>query len=140
MTYFNLKEYDDEDEVSLTYFDSRGDTIKSFSTTNKKEDKLEVKKGMNQFNWNMTYDGAEKLDGMILWWASLSGPQAVPGDYKVELKVNDEVISQPFTVLADPRSESTLEDMKAQFDFITVVNKTMDEAHKTIKKIRKDCE
>lgn len=137
MTYFYLKDYNEEDEVSLTYFDSKGDTIKFFSTKNKKEDKLEVKKGLNQFNWNMTYDGAETFDGMILWWASLSGPQAVPGDYKVSLKVNDEVLTQPFTVVADPRSESSLADMKAQFDFILDVNKTMDEAHKTIKKIRK---
>ncbi|PNQ74707.1 glycosyl hydrolase [Hanstruepera neustonica] len=137
MTYFNLKDYKEDYEVSLTYFGQKGDTIKTFSTKNKKEDKLEVKKGMNQFNWNMTYDGAEKLDGMILWWTSLSGPQAVPGNYKVELKVNDEVLSKPFTILADPRSESSLEDMKAQFDFITDVNKTLDESHKTIKKIRK---
>ncbi|WP_223032241.1 WD40/YVTN/BNR-like repeat-containing protein [Hanstruepera marina] len=137
MTYFNLKDYKEDDEVSLTYLDSKGDTIKSFSTKNKKEDKLDVKKGMNQFNWNMMYDGAEKLEGMILWWASLSGPKAVPGNYKVELKINDEVLSKSFTILADPRSESSLEDMKTQFNFITDVNKTMDEAHKTIKKIRK---
>lgn len=137
MTYFNLKDYKEDDEVCLTYFDQKGDTIKTFSTKNKKEDKLEVKKGMNQFNWNMIYDGAEKLDNMILWWASLSGPKAVPGNYKVELKVNDEVLSKPFTILADPRSESSLDDMKAQFDFITEVNKTMDESHKTIKKIRR---
>lgn len=137
MTYFNLKDYKDDDEVSLTYFDTKGDTIKRFSTKNKKEDKLEVKKGMNQFVWNMTYDGAELLDGMILWWASLDGPKAIPGTYKVSLKVNDEVMSQPFTIVADPRAESTLADMQKQFDFIKDVNKTMDNAHKSIKKIRK---
>ncbi|MEJ2114222.1 MAG: glycosyl hydrolase, partial [Flavobacteriaceae bacterium] len=136
MTYFNLKDYEDSDEVSLTYFDTKGDTIKSFSSKNKKKDKLEVKKGMNQFVWNMTYDGAERLDGMILWWASLNGPKAIPGTYKVSLKVNDESISQPFTILADPRAESTLADMQKQFDFIKDVNKTMDKAHKSIKKIR----
>lgn len=137
MTYFNLKDYDEKnDTISLTYFDRKGDTIKSFSTANKKEDKLEVKKGMNQFVWDMTYKGAEELDGMILWWASLEGPQAVPGDYKVNLKVNDEVKSQSFTVVADPRAESTQADMEKQFQFITDVNKTMDEAHKSIKKIR----
>ena len=84
----------------------------------------------------MTYDGAERLKGMILWWASLEGPRAVPGNYKVSLNVNGEEQSQPFTILADPRAESTLEDMQTQFDFIKDVNKTMDEAHKSIKKIR----
>jgi uncharacterized coiled-coil DUF342 family protein len=39
--------------------------------------------------------------------------------------------------LADPRAESSLADMKKQFDFVKDVNKTMDQAHKSIKKIRK---
>ncbi|MBE9489173.1 MAG: glycosyl hydrolase [Bacteroidetes bacterium] len=137
ITYFNLKDYNEKDDVSLTYFDTKGDTIKTFSTKNKKKDKLKVEKGANQFVWNMTYDGAERLDGMILWWASLTGPRAIPGDYKVSLNVNGESISQSFTIVADPRSESSLQEMQTQFDFIKDVNASMDEAHKSIKKIRK---
>jgi len=137
VTYFSLKKYDKEnDEVSLTYFDQKGDTIKTFSTKNKKKDKLEVKEGMNQFVWDMTYKGAEKLDGMILWWASLDGPQAIPGNYKVDLNINGESFSQNFNIVADPRAESSQADMQQQFNFITDVNTTMDEAHKSIKKIR----
>jgi len=137
ITYFNLKDYNEkEDEVSLTYFDIKGDTIQSFSTKNKKENKLKIEKGSNQFVWDMTYKGAERLKGMILWWASLNGPKAVPGTYKVSLNVNGETKSQPFTILADPRAESTQADMQSQFNFIKDVNKTMDDAHKSIKKIR----
>ena len=135
ITYFNLKDLKDDDNVSLTYFDTKGDTIKTFSNKSKKN-KLTVKSGANQFVWNMTYDGAERLKGMILWWASLQGPRAIPGEYKVTLKVNDQEQSQMFNILADPRAESTLADMQKQFDFIKSVNKTMDEAHKSIKKIR----
>jgi hypothetical protein len=135
VTYFNLNKYNENDEVSLTYFDSKGDTIKTFSTKDKKNN-LAVKKGTNQFVWNMTYDGADGFPGMIMWWASLQGPRAIPGNYKVTLNVNGEILSSPFTILADPRSESSLVDMKNQFEFIKDVNKTMDNAHKTIKKIR----
>jgi len=136
ITYFNLKDFKEDDKVSLTYFDTKGDTIKTYSNKDKKN-KLKVEKGANQFVWNMTYDGAERLKGMILWWASLQGPRAIPGTYNVSLNVNDEEQSQPFTILADPRAESTLADMQKQFAFIKDVNKTMDEAHKSIKKIRK---
>ncbi|MEO6348372.1 MAG: glycosyl hydrolase, partial [Aquaticitalea sp.] len=137
MTYFNLKEFDEKkDTILLTYFDRKGDTIKTFSTANKKKDKLEVKKGMNLFVWDMAYEGAEKLDGMILWSASLDGPKAIPGTYKVNLKVNNETLTQPFTIVADPRAESTQADMEKQFEFIKDVNKTLDDAHKSIKKIR----
>ena len=136
-TYFNLKDYDKKkDTIALTYFDVKGDTIKSVSTANKKENTLVAKKGGNQYIWSMTYKGAERLKGMILWWASLSGPKAIPGTYKVTLNVNGEDMSQPFTILADPRAESTQADMETQFAFIKDVNKTMDSAHKSIKKIR----
>lgn len=141
ITYFNLKDFKDDAKVSLTYFDTKGDTIKTFSNKDKKN-KLKVEKGSNQFVWDMTYDGAERLDGMILWWASLEGPRAIPGQYKVSLSIEDSLksnlfeMSKPFTVLADPRAESTLADMQKQFTFIKDVNKTMDDAHKSIKKIR----
>ncbi|MBO3115149.1 glycosyl hydrolase [Winogradskyella sp. DF17] len=135
ITFFNLKEYNDEDKVALTYFDKEGDTIKTFSTTDKKN-KLEVKKGPNQFVWNMTYDGAERLPGMILWAASLQGPKAVPGAYKVALNVNGDIQTQSFNIVADPRAESSVVDMQKQFDFITDVNATVDKAHKSIKNIR----
>lgn len=140
ITYFNLKKFDKKkDTVSLTYFNTKGDTIASFSTDAKeKKDQLkDLEKGANQFNWNMRGKGAEKLKGMILWWASLDGPKAVPGTYKVSLNVNGKETSQPFTILADPRAEATPQQMQQQFDFITDVNKTVDKAHQSIKKIRK---
>jgi photosystem II stability/assembly factor-like uncharacterized protein len=142
MTYFYLNDFDETAEVSLIYSDASGEVIKTFSTKNKKKDKLEVKKGGNQFVWNMTYKGTEKLKGMILWWASLEGPKAIPGDYKVKLTVKKDSLNtvelvKSFTIVADPRAESTLVDMQKQFDFIKDVNATMDNAHKSIKKIRK---
>ncbi|MGB6267537.1 MAG: glycosyl hydrolase, partial [Olleya sp.] len=136
MTYFNLKNYKPEDKVSLTYFDVKGDTIKTVSIKNKKEDKLEVKKGLNQFVWDMTYEGAEQLDGMILWWASLEGPRAIPGTYKVALNVNGTSTTQSFEVVANPNAESTQSDMEQQFAFIKDINETIDNAHKAIKKMR----
>ncbi|WP_299608866.1 glycosyl hydrolase [uncultured Aquimarina sp.] len=140
ITYFNLKKFDKKkDTVSLTYFNTKGDTIASFSTSakEKKHQLKDLEKGANQFNWNMRGKGAEKLKGMILWWASLDGPKAVPGTYKVSLNVNGKETSQPFTILADPRAEATPQQMQQQFDFITDVNKTVDKAHQSIKKIRK---
>ena len=136
ITYFNLDNFKETDTISLTYFDSKGDTIKTFGNQ-QKENKLKVKKGANKFVWDLVYKGAEKLDGMILWWASLSGPKVIPGKYTVALNVNKESKSETFTILADPRSESTSVQMQQQFEFIKSINKTMDEAHKSIKKIKK---
>ena len=140
ITYFYLPQFDKEkDSVSLTYLTLKNDTIQTFSskTENTELHLKDVEQGANQFVWNMRGKGAEKLDGMVLWWANLDGPKAVPGTYKVNLAVNNkEIDSQEFEVLADPRAEATAVQMKEQFDFITNVNQIVDRAHQSIKKIR----
>lgn len=134
MTYFYIKEGNEKD-VTLSYLGSKNDTIKSFSSKGK-EVKLEVKKGANYHSWNMRGKDAEKLDGMIMWWASMEAPQAVPGVYKVVLSVGDESYSQSFNILPDENAETDIAGMQRQYDFITAVNSTVDKAHKSIKKIR----
>lgn len=73
---------------------------------------------------------------MILWWASLEAPRAVPGVYKVVLSIDDEVYKKEFNILANPNSESDTIGMQKQFDFITAINFTINNAHKSIKNIR----
>jgi photosystem II stability/assembly factor-like uncharacterized protein len=135
MVYFNLED-PSEKEVKLSFLKMNNDTIKSFSSKGKK-DKLSVKKGGNLFVWDTEGDGAERLDGMILWWASTDAPKAVPSTYKVVLQVGEETHSQNFNILPDKNAETDIAGMQRQFDFITDINKTVDKAHKSIKKIRK---
>jgi photosystem II stability/assembly factor-like uncharacterized protein len=137
VTYFNIEELDEKkDTIYLTYFNQANDTLKSFGNQSK-EDKLKVEKGSNMFVWDMYQKGAEKLDRMILWWADLEGPRILPGEYSVELNVNGEKQRKSFTVLANPNSETDAAGLQDQYDFISDVNATVDEAHKSIKKIRK---
>nr|WP_321415160.1 glycosyl hydrolase [uncultured Allomuricauda sp.] len=137
ITHFYLKDFSEKDSVALTYTKMNGDTLATYSTYAKEKDKkLEAKKGGNTYVWDTRGKGAEKLDGMILWWANLSGPKAVPGTYKVSLNVNGTDQTENFTILPDPRAEVTVADMQKQYDFITEVNETVDRAHQSIKKIR----
>lgn len=137
ITHFYLKDFSEKDSVSLTYTKMNGDTLATYSTYAKEKDKkLKAKKGGNTYVWDTRGKGAEKLDGMILWWANLSGPKAVPGTYKVSLNVNGNAQTENFTILPDPRAEVTVADMQKQYDFITEVNETVDRAHQSIKKIR----
>ncbi|MCA0933135.1 glycosyl hydrolase [Lutimonas saemankumensis] len=139
ITYFNLPDYDQKkDTVYLNYLSMSGDTLFSFSNVSeKKAKKLELEKGPNKHVWNMRTEGAEKLDGMILWWADLRGAKVVPGEYQVSLNVNGEVLTKSFTILADPRAEASLEDMKKQYEFVSEVNATINEAHQSLKQIKK---
>ncbi|RIV44493.1 WD40/YVTN/BNR-like repeat-containing protein [Flagellimonas pelagia] len=137
ITHFYLKDVADKDSISLTYTKMNGDTLATYSTYSKEKDKkLEVKKGGNTHVWDTRGKSAERLDGMILWWANLSGPKAVPGTYKVHLNVNGKTQTEDFKILPDPRAEASVADMQKQYDFISEINETIDLAHQSIKKIR----
>ena len=133
--YFNINEFSKKDTISLSFYDANKKVIQKFSThPNTKEDekKLSVNKGSNVFHWNMMYPDATKVKGMILWWASLSGPMALPGNYTVSLSANKTTLEKPFTILKNPVSENSLADMKLQFDFINDINTKMSEIHKAL--------
>ncbi|MFT4535383.1 MAG: hypothetical protein ACI9P5_002752, partial [Saprospiraceae bacterium] len=138
MTHFYLKDFDDKkDSISISYMNAAGDTIRAYSTFAKeKKDKFTVEKGGNMHVWNLSYDPATKFDGMILWWGSLNGPKAKPGDYKVILDINGEKQSQDFKVLQRPDSEGSLADINSQFDFVKSINIKLDDAHQAIIDIR----
>ena len=138
MVHYNLKDTSLLKDVALSFYEADGDLIRTFSTKAKeKKDKLKVKKGGNQFVWNMAYPDAKKFDGMIMWAGSLNGPKAVPGDYKVTLTVNGKEQTQPFKILKDPRSEVSITDIQKQFDFIKGVGDKLTETHDAIIDIRK---
>ena len=137
---YYIKKKNDKDTISLSFLDMNTKLIKKYSTKpdeEKDEEKLTLEDGNNIFYWNMSYKGAERVPGMILWWASLNGPMALPGNYKVELAVNDKIKTQNFTILKNPMSEATEDDMKAQFDFINDINEKMTETHIALKNVKK---
>ncbi len=137
ISHFYLKNLNEKDKVQLTYTTKAGDTLASFSNTSKeKGKKLKVKKGGNTHVWNTRGKEAEKLKGMIFWWASFNGPKAVPGKYKVHLNYNGSNQTQEFNIVPDPRAEVSVADMQKQHDFISAINATVDRAHGSIKKIR----
>jgi photosystem II stability/assembly factor-like uncharacterized protein len=139
VNYF-IKKENEKDTIALSFYDSNDNLIKKYTTKpdkEKKEEVLKIKEGNNIFYWNMMYPGAEEIKGMILWWASLNGPMALPGAYKIELSVNDEKRYQNFNILNNPTLEATENDMKMQFNFINEINTKMTEIHKALKNVTK---
>ena len=138
ITHFYLPEGMEQDSVVLNYHNAAGDLLASYSNKAKERSKkLTLDKGANTFVWDTRGTGSELLPGMILWWANLDGPKAVPGAYKVSMSVGDQTIAtHDFSILPDPRAEASVADMQAQYDFITKVNTTINDAHNAIKNIR----
>jgi len=139
MVHFNLKEKPaDSVIVKLSFHEADGKLIREFSTQSKErtERLSDLKAGGNRFVWNMQYPGALRFDGMIFWAAGLNGPKAIPGEYKVILSVGNEKMGQTFQIIPDPRSESSLEDFRLQFRFLTEIRDKITEAHQAILDIR----
>jgi hypothetical protein len=138
IVHYYLDQFDEKkDTISICFQDEKGDTIQCYGNFHKeKRNKLSPKQGLNQFVWDMTYPPSKSFEGMILWWASMEGPMAVPGNYTVTVKRNDIVEKNTFRILQRPDSEGKPEDIKAQFEFIRSINKKIDEAHSAITDIR----
>jgi hypothetical protein len=85
----------------------------------------------------MRYPDAEGFDGLIMWAAGTQGPVALPGSYKVRLIYNNDSLQSDFSIIKDPRSDVSLEQLKEQFDFLIEVRNKVSETSEAILKIRK---
>ena len=136
-TVFNyyLKEVTDSIKLSIELMDNNKKAIKTFATSSK-ENKVEVAKGMNQFEWDMNYPVAEKVDGLILWNGFVGGPKAAPGNYFAKFKSGTDSTEVPFTILADPNYKTSQAEYEEQFNHLITIRDKSSEIMKAIKNIR----
>ena len=97
---------------------------------------LKVKSGGNRLIWDMRYPGFTSFDGMVLYSSPNVGPKAIPGNYKVKMYYNDDIINQDFTIVKDPRISNTLDDYEEQFNFLIDVRNQVSRANQAIIDIR----
>ena len=154
----NLKE---NDKVRIDILDSENKVIQSYSNKNLDDTEnndskpvlsnsqdidyaltgmniksLKVKSGGNRLIWDMRYPGFTSFDGMVLYSSPNVGPKAIPGNYKVKMYYNDDIINQDFTIVKDPRISNTLDDYEEQFNFLIDVRNQVSRANQAIIDIR----
>ncbi len=135
MIHYHFAEAPDSNAVHLDMLENDGTLIKRFSPTDK-TNALSVEAGMNRFVWNMRYPDAEGFEGLIMWAGSLTGPRAIPGNYKARLIVGEDSSEVNFEIKKDPRATATQEDLMAQFDALMEIREKLTETHQAIKNIR----
>lgn len=137
MFYFLPDTLGKKDSISIFISDIKGDTAAFYSSKSKvNEFKLSPVKGINNFNWNLYYRPAKRVDGIMMWAGDESGPRAIPGKYNLDITMNDSTVHQTFTLKKDPRSSATDEDYRLYFDFTQEICDTMSAAHEAIVDIR----
>ncbi|MDB4012617.1 glycosyl hydrolase, partial [Cyclobacteriaceae bacterium] len=139
LVHYFVEDTAQSDTIRISFKEMNGELIKTYSThfdEKANESKLNAKPGLNQFSWDMRYQGAKTFPGMILWSAATSGPKAIPGNYQVELIINNEVMQREFEITADPRKSASQADLKAQFDFLIKVRDKLSAANQGVIDIR----
>lgn len=137
LNYF-VKNVSDSTVAKLEILEVNGKLIKSFTNKSKERNTLlDVKPGGNRHIWDMRYEGYKTFPGMVFYSAPNLGPKAVPGKYIARLTINGQSTDQEFEIVADPRSKTTPEELKQQFDFLISVRDKVSEAHQSILDIRK---
>lgn len=143
MIHYYFKEQPSKDtKIQLDILEADGQLIKSFTADAKdKKNQFKPKKGMNRFVWDMRYPDAVSFDGLVLYSSNTKGPMAVPKKYKVRLSVGADKMEQALEIKIDPRSEGSVEDLQAQFDYLLAIRDKLSEAHQAvidIRSLRKD--
>ncbi|MDA1348078.1 MAG: glycosyl hydrolase [Chloroflexi bacterium] len=134
-------------EVSLTFVDSTGGTIKTFSSEKgeevaepddgKREPLVSAKAGMNRFVWDMKYPAASAVPGTAEPEYGLAGPLSLPGTYEVRLEVGGHAQSQSFELLSDPRITATRQDLEAQFALLVQIRDKLSETNEAVSQVRR---
>ena len=95
-------------KVKIFVMDMQGDTIRRYTA--------KVDTGINRMSWNMRADGIRfpsysdpKPDADLP-----SGPEVMPGTYKLIFQLGEDIDSTMVKVLPDPRLDHDMESMKAQ--------------------------
>ena len=121
----------------LTFLDAEGKTIRTFTTDAGDEaDQFDIEDGLQHFDWDLRHEKADDFDGLLMWWGTLNGPVSPPGTYTARLVVDGDTTTTTFDILPDPRTDASVEDLQARFDFLKSVRDKVDETHDAIRHMR----
>ncbi len=132
---YYLKEVSDTTKMSIAILDKSNKVIKTF-TTSSKENKIEVKKGMNQFVWDMNHPEADRVEGLILWNGFVRGPKAAPGEYTARFRSGADSADVPVTILSDPNYATTNAEYEEQVNFLLAIRDKFSAVMKGMKNIK----
>jgi len=134
---YYVKGVTDSSKLSIAVLDKKNKVIRTFSKNAKEpQDKIMFTEGINQFEWDMNYPAAERLDGLILWNGGVGTVKAAPGKYTARFVYQKDTVLVPFVIKPNPNYAATEADYDAQVAFLLSVRDKFSEIQKAIKDIR----
>jgi photosystem II stability/assembly factor-like uncharacterized protein len=132
-----------EGEVTLRFIDSAGNEVRKFTSAEKEGERVPVAAGANRFVWDLRYEPPTALEEggkpsrRLQQMDNNIPPKAAPGEYQVELKVGDEVLTESFTLLKDPRISASNEELVSQFELKLAIRDRVSELNAGLNRLRR---
>ncbi|MCB0991622.1 MAG: hypothetical protein KDB16_11620, partial [Acidimicrobiales bacterium] len=130
-----------QEPAILTILDHQGNEIDSFTSIipEKTQDReglyITADQGMNVFQWPMTHRPGDKMVDTE-FHGRPGGPLALPGTYQARLQVGDWSMTQPFSLLKDPRVDTPTEHLVEQFELLVAIRDKLSEIVRGVNQIR----
>lgn len=96
---------------------------------------LSTEPGAHTFVWDLRVAPADVLEDAVFQGRS-EGPRVPPGDYSVELTVGGQTLSEPVSIVRDPRVEATDAELRQQFEFLLAARDRLTETMELVRRIR----
>jgi len=122
--------------VKITITDGSGQVVRTMYGT--------TKYGINRVAWNLRYDGPKRLnflpppeglDDQDFFFDPNTGPNALPGTYKVSVTVQGKTETQTVEVQTDPRFKLDTNAMRAQFKLAQELRDEVSALHEALNRL-----
>ncbi|MSO49874.1 MAG: glycosyl hydrolase [Acidobacteria bacterium] len=139
--YYTLPELPKTDDITLEIVDADGKAVRTFSSKKadfKKWDggpdadpALPKGKGLNRFVWDMRYPIIPGVPGVYIE-ASYDGHKAIPGKYRVTLKMGAQTATTEAEILANPLYSTTASGYRDYHAIMSRMESDVTAMHKAV--------
>ena len=131
-------------KIEMSIKDSEGNVVIDFKENTEylydvNYDSANIYSGVHSAYWDLEYNAPEiQKDFVSMYYSARGGygPEAIPGKYTIEMNINEDTYSTPFTVKIDPRWNIPQSELVKQFEVANEVIDMIEESQNKLKEMR----
>ncbi len=137
-----LRDYNEDDttHINIEIRNSEGEVVRSFSSKEKyNAKKITLKKGYSSVRWDGDVNGFVLPDKVMVPRGSdgyISSYNTIPGEYSVTLTYGNFKSESNFSIIADPRQETSAEDFSSKSELLEKIHNDIDDIYSSLSKIQ----
>ena len=145
--YYSLPKIADSTEVRIDILNNDGKIIRHFSSIKDKNSKswaggpsqekvLTTRSGLNRLIWDMRHATLPGVENVYIE-GSYRGHIVEPGNYKIELHLNDQILNNSCTIKANPKNSIKPEQYKEYDDLMSTMEQRFTQMHDEVNRLYK---